>query len=153
MDALLKKLQLAGEPRLLVLNAPESFAPTLEAWRAGLNVDLEPIAQHRYGFVLGFALQLEDVEALAVGTGAWLQAGDAKLWVAYPKASSKRYRCAFNRDTGWQALGDAGFEGVRQIAVDEDWSALRFRRVEFIRSLTRKDALSEKGKSRTAAKR
>jgi len=47
------------------------------------------------------------------------------------------YRCDFNRDTGWVALGEIGFEGVRQIAIDEDWTALRFRRVEFIKTLTR----------------
>jgi hypothetical protein len=59
------------------------------------------------------------------------------VWFAYPKGTSKRYRCEFNRDTGWAAVGAAGFEGVRQVAIDEDWSALRFRRPEFIKSLTR----------------
>ena len=54
--------------------------------------------------------------------------GDAQLWMVYPKSSSKKYRCEFNRDTGWQALGEAGYEPVRQVAIDEDWSALRFRK-------------------------
>ena len=27
-----------------------------------------------------------------------------------------------------------GFDTVRQVAIDEDWSALRFRRAEYIRS-------------------
>jgi hypothetical protein len=27
-----------------------------------------------------------------------------------------------------------GFDALRQIAIDEDWSALRFRRVEFIKA-------------------
>jgi hypothetical protein len=61
--------------------------------------------------------------------------GDAILWMAYPKGTSKRYECEFNRDNGWDVLGRAGFEGVRQVAIDEDWSALRFRRVEFSKSL------------------
>jgi hypothetical protein len=71
--------------------------------------------------------------------------------VAYPKGSSKAYRCEFNRDTGWQALGAAGFEPVRQVSIDADWSALRFRRVARIASLTRRPAmtLSEEGKRRT----
>jgi hypothetical protein len=30
------------------------------------------------------------------------------------------------------ALRESGFDSVRQIAIDEDWSALRFRRNEFI---------------------
>lgn len=64
--------------------------------------------------------------------------GDAVLWIAYPKGTSKRYTCEFNRDSGWGVLRDAGFEGVRMVAIDEDWSALRFRRVEYVRKLTRR---------------
>jgi len=55
------------------------------------------------------------------------------LWFAYPQGTSKRYTCEFNRDTGWSALRSAGFDTVRQVAIDEDWSALRFRRVEYIK--------------------
>ena len=36
-------------------------------------------------------------------------------------------------------MGKAGFEGVRMVAIDEDWSAVRFRRVEFIKTMTRPD--------------
>jgi hypothetical protein len=58
--------------------------------------------------------------------------GDVVLWFAYPKGTSKKYSCDFNRDNGWDLLRKSGFESVRQVAVDEDWSALRFRRVEFM---------------------
>jgi hypothetical protein len=72
--------------------------------------------------------------------------------MAYPKGSSKRYQCEFNRDGGWDVLAHAGFEAVRQVAIDEDWSALRFRRVEFIKSLTRAPgrAATQAGKRRAA---
>ena len=46
----------------------------------------------------------------------------------------KRYICEFNRDDGWQVIRGAGFDSVRQVAIDEDWSALRFRRVEYIKA-------------------
>ena len=58
--------------------------------------------------------------------------GDALLWFAYPKGTSTKYKCDFNRDSGWDVLRKSGFDTVRQVAIDEDWSALRFRRVEFI---------------------
>jgi hypothetical protein len=58
------------------------------------------------------------------------------IWFAYPKASSKRYRCEFNRDTGWAAVRAVGFDTVRQVAIDGDWSALRFRRIEYIKTPT-----------------
>jgi hypothetical protein len=42
------------------------------------------------------------------------------------------------RDRGWEPLHDAGFLPVAQVAIDADWSALRFRRREEIREITRK---------------
>jgi len=49
-------------------------------------------------------------------------------------------------------LGELGFEPVRLVAIDEDWSALRFRRTEFIKTLTRDEtrALSAAGKTKLA---
>jgi hypothetical protein len=58
--------------------------------------------------------------------------GDALLWFAYPKGTSTKYKCDFNRDSGWDILRQSGFDTVRQVAIDEDWSALRFRRIELI---------------------
>jgi len=55
--------------------------------------------------------------------------GDATIWFAYAKDFSKKYTCETNCDNGWNALGAAGFESVRLVAIDEDWSAKRYRRV------------------------
>jgi hypothetical protein len=75
---------------------------------------------------------------------------DVELWFAYPKKSSKKYKPDISRDNGLQPLGDAGFEGVRQIAIDEDWSAIRFMKIELIKSFKRDKsrAMSETGKKR-----
>jgi len=59
------------------------------------------------------------------------------VWFAYPKGSSKRYKSEIDRDHGWKILGREGFEPVRMVAIDEDWSAKRFRRVEFLKNMTR----------------
>jgi hypothetical protein len=74
------------------------------------------------------------------------------VWFAYPKGTSKRYTSQINRDKGWQVLGDLGFEPVRSVAIDEDWSASRFRRVEFIKKMTRAKELrmTAQGKARLA---
>jgi hypothetical protein len=76
------------------------------------------------------------------------------IWFAYPKGSSKKYKSEINRDSGWKVLGEAGFEPVRMVAIDEDWSAVRFRRVEFIKTLTRgkEHRMSAGGKARAARK-
>ena len=77
--------------------------------------------------------------------------GDAVIWFCYPKGSSKRFTCDFNRDTGWQVLAAYGFEPVRQVSFDADWSALRFRDVAYIKNLTRRAifAITEEAKGRT----
>jgi len=102
-------------------------------------------------FALAFVLDHTQLEAAAQALIA-LAPGDALLWFAYPKRSSQRYRSSLHRDIGWEPLGAAGFEPVRQVALDEDWSALRFRRVEYIKTLRRHPdgAISEAGKERAA---
>jgi hypothetical protein len=135
MTPLFAKLNYKGQPRIVVLNAPESFEAELVALE-GVEVRRDASGDEPITFMLAFVTRLDEVERYAALAGARAE-GDALVWFAYPKGSSKRYTCEFNRDTGWAALGGAGFEGVRQVAIDEDWSALRFRRVEFIKSMTR----------------
>ncbi|HEU4324215.1 MAG TPA: hypothetical protein VFS21_13775 [Roseiflexaceae bacterium] len=50
-------------------------------------------------------------------------ASPAVLWVAYPKAN----KADINRDTLWPILTEYGLRPIGQVAVDEVWSALRFR--------------------------
>ena len=53
---------------------------------------------------------------------------DSMLWVAYPKLTSK-LRGDLNRDLIHDLVPDYGLETVSQIAIDDDWSALRLKRV------------------------
>ncbi len=55
------------------------------------------------------------------------------LWISYPERRSK-VLTDLTRDVGWQSVTDAGFEGVAQVAIDETWSATRFRPAELVRS-------------------
>jgi hypothetical protein len=70
------------------------------------------------------------------------------VWFAYPKGTSKRYKSQTDRDNGWNVLGQ-GFEPVRMVSIDEDWSAKRFRRASFITNMTRPKnyRLTERGKA------
>ena len=79
--------------------------------------------------------------------------GDGLIWFAYPKGTSKKYKCEFNRDSGWAELGKHGFEPVRLVAIDEDWSALRFRNAENIKTMTRSFAIKKTGKKKVAESR
>jgi hypothetical protein len=131
VTSIFQKLNLKAQREILVFNAPASFEPELarlESVTIRRNLK-RPVAVQ---FALAFALEQAELDRLSkiLAEGA---EGDAVLWFAYPKGSSKRYTCEFNRDTGWQVIRAAGFDSVRQVAIDEDWSALRFRRVEFIK--------------------
>lgn len=50
---------------------------------------------------------------------------DRLAWIAYPKGG--QLGTDLNRDTLWEALAGRGVRPVRQIAIDDTWSALRFR--------------------------
>ncbi|HEY3639179.1 MAG TPA: hypothetical protein VGK90_13605 [Rhizomicrobium sp.] len=52
----------------------------------------------------------------------------AILWLAYPKLTSK-LAGDLNRDMLHEAAIAHGLDTVSQIAIDEDWTALRFKRV------------------------
>ncbi len=147
MTPLFNKLNLGTHRDILVANAPDSFAPELAAL-TDVTIHRDPKRLTAVPFAIVFVQTFADIEAAA----KWLPKaeGDAIIWFAYPKGTSKRYRCEFNRDTGWSAVGAAGFETVRQVAIDEDWSALRFRRTEYVKSLSRAPscAQSPSGKAR-----
>jgi hypothetical protein len=147
MAGIFKKLNWKTQDPIYVLGAPPSFATAL-AELAG-QATIKTRLGKNVTFAIGFATRQSQVDKLAAQLAA-ASTGDATLWVAYPKASSKNYNCDFNRDTGWQRFGDFGFEPVRQVAIDEDWSALRFRRVEFIAKMTRTFAMTEAGKIKAA---
>jgi hypothetical protein len=132
MASVFEKLNLKDRQEMVVLNAPASFEPEL----AGLPVmtihhSLASVAETE--FVLAFVTKKSEVDALAAQIAKRAK-GDAVVWFAYPKGTSKKYKCDFNRDTGWDVLKAAGFDTVRAVAIDEDWTGLRFRRVEFIKA-------------------
>jgi hypothetical protein len=148
MTPLFKKLNLGSSDTILVLNSPESFEAELSQLD-GIRILRKVNTKLKPSFAIGFAKTQTECD-LVSSTIAKATEGDSIVWIAYPKGTSKKYKCEFNRDTGWAVIGNAGFEPVRQVAIDEDWSALRFRRTEYITSLTRSNAMtiSPEGKRR-----
>jgi hypothetical protein len=131
MSSLFDKMNLKDQREIVVLNAPASFEPELAALR-DVAVLREAGKAKAIRFGLAFAVTQAELDK-ASQVFAREAEGDAMLWFAYPKGSSKRYRCEFNRDSGWDVIRGAGFDSVRMVAIDDDWSALRFRRAEFIK--------------------
>ena len=128
------KLNLKDQAEIDVLNAPASFEPELKSHK-GVTVRRDAKGGD-IDFSLAFVTTQKEVDALGPQVAKKAK-GDAVVWFAYPKGSSKKYTSQINRDNGWAVMGKAGFEPVRMVAIDEDWSAVRFRRVEFIKTMNR----------------
>ena len=127
---LFAKLNLGAHAAIHVLGAPPGFLALAKAL-PGVRVKATLGASATTAFAIAFAstqAALDTVSRQLVKAAR----DDAILWVAYPKGTSKRYTCEFNRDSGWDVLAAAGYETVRQVAIDEDWSALRFRKSAYV---------------------
>jgi hypothetical protein len=131
VSPLFKKLNLGTHREIAVFNAPDSFEPELKQLK-GVKIGRDPTKPKGVKFALAFAVTQAQLNRASKILAAASE-GDAVIWFAYPKGSSKRYTCEFNRDSGWDVIRDAGFDSVRMVAIDEDWSALRFRRLEFMK--------------------
>jgi hypothetical protein len=75
--------------------------------------------------VLLFVNNLGEAERLAPQAMAAVAPGGL-LWIAYPKGTSG-VKTDVNRDRLWPVIEALGWKPVRQVAIDEVWSALRFR--------------------------
>jgi hypothetical protein len=97
-----------GDLARLVAPLPEGARLVEELGRAGVAVV----------FVDGAATTrtiLDEQRAALTAPGVF--------WVAYPKGN----RADVNRDSLWPILADYGMRPISQVAIDDVWSALRFR--------------------------
>jgi hypothetical protein len=133
------KLNLKGFTKILVLNAPENFEPELAALH-GVRISRSVRGLAKIEFSLAFVSEQKEVDRLAASI-IKIARGDPIVWFAYPKVTSKKYESEVNRDNGWRVLEQAGFVTVRLVAIDEDWSALRFRRATFVKTMARNTRL------------
>ena len=131
MDTALKeKLLMKAGKTVLVINAPIDFwMPS--AKKSNQNADVTLV------FVRNEA-DISSLSKMAIGNTN----PDGVLWFAYPKKSSG-VKTDINRDSGWEPLAKNKFVPVTQVAIDETWSALRFKSIDQIKKLTRKTAIGQ----------
>lgn len=132
MPTTFEKLNLKDQREITVLNAPESFVHELGSLH-GITIHRTLRAADDIQFFLAFVTRKAEVDSLSPQIHKNAK-GDAIVWFAYPKGTSKKYQCDFNRDNGWGVLKALGWDTVRAVAIDQDWSALRMRRKEFIKA-------------------
>jgi hypothetical protein len=114
----------------VVINSPQSFEDELRRL-TGVKIVRDTQGLEAVEFAIVFVTQRREVDRAARDL-IKRSVDDAILWFAYPKGTSKNLESEVNRDTGWDVLRGAGYDTVRLVAIDADWSALRFRRMEYI---------------------
>jgi len=122
---LAKKLQIKPGHRVAVVNVPDGYMSLIEPLPDGATLVPAAEADGACDAVLLFARSVADLEAhapLALSAVRY----DGLLWGAYPKKTAD-VKTDINRDHGWDAFNKAGIRPVTQIAIDETWSALRWR--------------------------
>ena len=127
---LLKKLNFKdqGQP-VLVTNAPKSYDEIKTAFEGEVHQQAE---LETYDFVQVFGVNNEELQSHAKSVVGHVS-DDGLLWLCYPKKSSKTYKGSdCRRETVMGMLFEEGYEPVRQITIDDDWSALRFRKPDKI---------------------
>jgi hypothetical protein len=133
MQDLLKKLNYKGQKRIAVVNGEENFAGGFAKVLKDVIIDSKIDQRCPYEFMILFVRSIAEVDQLAPIAFHNLTV-DGILWFCYPKKTSKKYTSNLERDHGWKALNDAGFHGIKMVAIDDDWSAMRFRNIKFIKS-------------------
>lgn len=123
MNPILKKLNFKGQEPVLFFDAPPEMKDLEKAFRVRVRYTPEEV----YPFVLAFVRDLDE--------GKWLARKLPKftdettvLWIAYPKGTSKKYESDYNRDTGHALMEKYGYDGVSLVSLDQDWSAMRFKK-------------------------
>ncbi|UCJ08050.1 YdeI/OmpD-associated family protein [Chitinophaga pendula] len=135
MDAVLaRKLQFKdGALPVYCLHLPPSVRDRLQG--TSLQEQLPRSKDTILTYVLLFASDSQVLAAAIPGILPRL-AADAKCWIAYPKGTSG-IKSDLNRDHGWEPLATAGYEPVTLVAIDDTWSAVRYRPVTAIKDRTR----------------
>jgi hypothetical protein len=113
------KLQIKPGQRVATLAASSGDVPSVTA--ADANPPAEPEAAD---VVVAFARYRGDLATVAAPAVAAARQ-DKLAWIAYPKAG--QLGTDLNRDILAGELSGQGVQPVRQVAIDETWSALRFR--------------------------
>ena len=127
-----KKLRLAAGQRVAVLNAPAGYLARLSPGPADIGSEVQP--SQVYDVVQLFVNSVEELRRLGpAAIGAVKPNG--LLWITYPKGGQTRGVTDLPATPWWtqrDVLGEitsvTGYKPVAFVAIDENYTALRFKR-------------------------
>ena len=133
MSSIREKLNYREQKRIAILNSDENMLNFLLEEFNDIKVDTDIDPRYPYEFMIVFARTNSEVESLASGALHNL-ISYGTLWFAFPKKHLKDDTSDLDKDHGWEYITDKGLERVRLISLNDNWSALRFKNVRYIRS-------------------
>ena len=130
VNPIVKKLGLKPGMRALVVAAPDGYVHRLSPFPEGVEIATKPAGT--YEFIQFFATRMSEIQKSAPGL---LQraAPEAVVWITYPKKTSG-IDSDLSRDILAAAMTDKGWRPVSIVAVNDVWSALRFRPIADVKS-------------------
>jgi hypothetical protein len=133
LSAIAKKLRLSRDHQVAVLNAPDGFVAKLQPGPAGVETELQPDAA--YDAVVLFVKDVAELRRL--GSPAIHAAKpNGLLWITYPKGGNTTGATDLPATPSWvqrdvlgEITSETGYKAVSFVALDDYWTALRFKRV------------------------
>jgi hypothetical protein len=127
-----KKLRLAPGERVAVLNAPAGYLSLLQPGPLDMGTELLPALM--YDVVQLFVSSADELRSLGPAAIGAVKP-DGRLWITYPKGGQARGVTDLPATPSWtkrDVLGDitsvTGYKPVALIAIDDNYTALRFKR-------------------------
>jgi hypothetical protein len=134
LSPLARKLRLEPHHRVAVLNAPPGYLESLAPAPAALSTQL--LAKEVFDAVQLFVSSVEELRELGPAAIHAVKE-DGLLWITYPKGGKTRGVTDLpatpwwvKRDVLGEITAETGYRPVAFVKIDDNWTALRFKRVE-----------------------
>jgi len=128
-----KKLRLARGHHVAVLNSPAGYLAQLHPGPADIDTEVQP--SQTYDVVQLFVSSADELRRLGPAAIRAVKP-DGLLWITYPKGGEPRDATDLPATPWWtkrDVLGEitsvTGYKPVALVAIDDTYTALRFKRV------------------------
>jgi hypothetical protein len=128
VSPLAKKLRLAAGQSVVALNAATKHLAAMRPAPVDIRTSLEP--GRTYDVVVLFAASTDELRRLGSAAVRATTPG-GMLWIAYPKGAAADLPATptwVRRDVLGEITAEKGYKPVAFVAVDEEWTALRFKK-------------------------
>jgi hypothetical protein len=133
LSPMAKKLRLAPEHRVAVLNAPDGYLALLQPGPTDIKTEVQPDVL--YDVVVLFVKDVAELRRLGV-PAIHATKPNGLLWITYPKGGATKGATDLPATPAWvqrdvlgEITSETGYKAVSFVAVDDHWTALRFKRV------------------------